>query len=242
MLNSDVDSLLRDFMDFQDYSQLWSQIPGYAAMKNAQGIYLTCNNNLAVLMGLKFPSQIQGLSDFELLDYSEENYSFHHKNDVLALKGKTVRCIHRSSSPYDGSYYYLIKKPLMNKENEITGILYHCMPLIQSNFIKQLIAYDVKNNCPNQKPYEYYIDAVDNPFQLSHRELECLFFTLRSMTAKQIAEQLDLSKRTVEFYLENIKNKMGCTSKAELICLAINRGYLRYIPSHFLSKKDFNLI
>ncbi|KTD06365.1 transcriptional regulator LuxR [Legionella gratiana] len=226
-------------MNFQDYSQLWSQIPGYAAMKNSQGIYLTCNINLAILMGLQSPSQIQGLSDFELPDYSEENYNFHRKNDVLALRGQTVHCIHRSSLPYDGSYYYLIKKPIMNKENAIIGILYHCMPLVQSDFIKQLIAYDAKNNGTHHKPHEYYIDAVDNPFQLSHRELECLFFTLRAMTAKQIAEQLNLSKRTIEFYLENIKNKMRCVSKAELICLAISSGYLRYIPPSFLSKKDF---
>lgn len=52
---------------------------------------------------------------------------------------------------------------------------------------------------------------------LSLREKECLKFYLQNETAKSIAERLNLSSRTVESYLENIKNKLDCYKKPELI-------------------------
>jgi DNA-binding CsgD family transcriptional regulator len=224
-------------MDYQSISQYWEQLPGYFAMKDLGGSYLTCNNNLAAIMKLKSPRQIIGLSDYDLPDFTEENHVIHQRNDVLSLSGKTVQCIHRSSSPYDGSLYNLIKKPLLNHENTIVGLLYHCMQIINSEFVNQLFVSDNKMYANTEKPQTYYIGAIENPFRLSSRELECLFFTLRGLTAKQIAEQLSLSKRSVEFYLDNMKNKMGCITKSELICLGVTNGYTNYIPPRILQHK-----
>ena len=52
---------------------------------------------------------------------------------------------------------------------------------------------------------------------LSKRELECLRHTLRGHSAKQTANVLGISHRTVEEHLSNIKIKMGVASKAKLI-------------------------
>lgn len=211
-------------------SRYWEQLPGYFAMKDSTGHYITCNNNLAGIMKLKSPGRITGLSDCDLPDFSEETHRIHQQNDAMALRGKTVQCVHRSSSPYDGSLYQIIKKPLFDSENTIIGLLYHCTQIMNSNFIAELFVNDSKIYASHERPKAYYIGTNENPFCLSPRELECLFLTLRSMTAKQIAEQLGLSKRSVEFYIDNIKNKMGCTTKSELILLGINHGYAKYIP------------
>lgn len=55
----------------------------------------------------------------------------------------------------------------------------------------------------------------------SSREMECLAWLLKGQTARQIGEHLHLSARTVEGYLENIKNKLGCTSKTEIFAQAM---------------------
>ncbi len=53
--------------------------------------------------------------------------------------------------------------------------------------------------------------------QLSHREQECVSFISRGMTAKQIGKALNISNRTVETYLENVKRKLCCSNRAELL-------------------------
>lgn len=53
--------------------------------------------------------------------------------------------------------------------------------------------------------------------KLSKREQECLGLYLKGETAKSIGEILDISNRTVESYLVNIKCKLNCENKTELI-------------------------
>ena len=56
---------------------------------------------------------------------------------------------------------------------------------------------------------------------LSQKELECVDLLLENKTAKQIAEKLNLSRRTVESYFDHVKNKLECDSKAQLIASLI---------------------
>lgn len=58
----------------------------------------------------------------------------------------------------------------------------------------------------------------DNTIEsLTTRESDCLMLLVKGKTAAQIGQQLKLSTRTVEFYLGNIKSKLGCKSKSDLI-------------------------
>lgn len=57
------------------------------------------------------------------------------------------------------------------------------------------------------KKYTLKVDKKD--VLLSCRETECLNFLALGKTAKEIAKYLDLSPRTVEFYLQNIRKKSG---------------------------------
>jgi len=56
--------------------------------------------------------------------------------------------------------------------------------------------------------------------QLSRREKQCIQLLLAGMSAKESAKALKLSHRTVEFYFENIKNKLFCSTKPEIFQLA----------------------
>lgn len=210
-----------------------NQLPGYIGWKDRNFQYLGCNNNLASILKLNHSENIIGLFDTDLLGCTEEAFHFHKKNDQLALGGKTISCLHKSSAPYDGSFFYFVKKPMI-ENSKITGIIYHCYKFINSQFIFDLQRRD-KKIFPQMLSFSYYqIGCGEDPFHLSERELECLFLLLRAMTAKQIGEQIRLSKRTVESYIENIKNKFGSRTKAELIVLAMNHGYLNIIPPRFL--------
>lgn len=61
-------------------------------------------------------------------------------------------------------------------------------------------------------PYENLTNV-----NLSVKQRECSILLLRGKTAKEIAEILGLSARTVEYYLNTLKVKFGCKNKAALI-------------------------
>ncbi len=57
---------------------------------------------------------------------------------------------------------------------------------------------------------------------LSKREKQCIKLLLQGKSAKESAVFLKLSHRTIEFYFENIKNKLSCTCKQEIFSLGKN--------------------
>ena len=63
------------------------------------------------------------------------------------------------------------------------------------------------------------VHPVKPGVQLTKREIEVLRLTVKGYTAKKIARFLQLSHRTVEEYLANIKIKMGAASKSDLIAM-----------------------
>ncbi|MGN0839050.1 MAG: response regulator [Pyramidobacter sp.] len=61
---------------------------------------------------------------------------------------------------------------------------------------------------------------------LSERELDVLKLLVKGCNAKQIADQLGISKNTVDTHRRHILDKVGCNSMAELTRYAIREGYL----------------
>lgn len=53
--------------------------------------------------------------------------------------------------------------------------------------------------------------------RLSRREKECLQCLLEGITAKETAAKMGLKPRTVESYFENMKNKLGCWNRGDLL-------------------------
>ncbi|MBA3603272.1 MAG: response regulator transcription factor [Parachlamydiaceae bacterium] len=71
--------------------------------------------------------------------------------------------------------------------------------------------------------------GLDKSATLSTREIEVLQFLLQGASASIIAEELNLSKRTIEHYVERLKNKLVCYSKMELIAKAREIEQLGYL-------------
>ena len=57
---------------------------------------------------------------------------------------------------------------------------------------------------------------------LTERQLQCVKYLLQGKTAREIAEILGLSRRTVEYYLSNVKSRFECNNKVELILALSN--------------------
>lgn len=64
-------------------------------------------------------------------------------------------------------------------------------------------------------------DEFEN-IHFTNRETECIAHLLKGKTIKATAHALGLSPRTVEFYLNNMKQKLGCNTKSKLVELLYN--------------------
>jgi DNA-binding CsgD family transcriptional regulator len=64
--------------------------------------------------------------------------------------------------------------------------------------------------------------------ELSRREKEICRLLIRGLTAYEVAEDLDLSRRTVEHYIENIKIKLNSDSKATMVQVSLDLEAIGY--------------
>lgn len=82
--------------------------------------------------------------------------------------------------------------------------------------------------------YQLTDTASSDTFSLTERQSECLFYLLRGFTVPMIAERLFVSRRTVESHIENIKLKVGCFTKSELVEKALHEGWIGTMPKSLL--------
>lgn len=61
------------------------------------------------------------------------------------------------------------------------------------------------------------VNVDGRPVYLSPRESEVVQFTYEGYTAKQVARFMNISYRTVEKHLANVKEKLDCHTKMQLI-------------------------
>jgi DNA-binding CsgD family transcriptional regulator len=108
-----------------------------------------------------------------------------------------------------------------------------CLPLENKDFFLPYMDGAVLKLPPSEEKSTEYLDKFydatklkkftlhkgDRKFSLSLRELQCLHLLSKGSTSKDIANLLHLSFRTVEHYLSNIRLKVDCDDKAELIKL-----------------------
>lgn len=67
-------------------------------------------------------------------------------------------------------------------------------------------------------------DNIAEPDRLSEREEEILIAICRGLSTQEIADELFISKRTVDKHRANILEKSGCKNTASLVVYAIKHG------------------
>jgi len=61
--------------------------------------------------------------------------------------------------------------------------------------------------------------------ELSDRELEIIQYLLKGITAKEIADCLNISVCTVKTHLKNIREKLEAKNAAEIVAIYYRLGY-----------------
>ncbi|MDY8138172.1 response regulator transcription factor [Aquimarina sp. 2201CG5-10] len=78
------------------------------------------------------------------------------------------------------------------------------------------LVYNTSSNTPSKTWSKVSVTSVENPFELTKRENQILHMAVSGMTNKDIAAQLNISKRTIEVHRFNLMKKMGVKNVLEL--------------------------
>lgn len=75
----------------------------------------------------------------------------------------------------------------------------------------------------------------DQSVKLTKREIEVLTLVIEGKSSKEVAEQLFVSKRTVDFHLANIYDKLNVTNRVQAFREATRRGLISF---HIVGSKQ----
>lgn len=197
-------------------------------MKSLYGIFiadasdlslLKVNNTSAEHCGFDSPNFAVGKTAFDFMD---KNCAASAQDlDQKVLISNRINMTEYSLQRLDGSVEscFAIRSPLYNNENKIMGVIGFNVQLGKQPLLDSLTEFKklglIQSDFqPNNNPYPG--SEIDNIY-FSKREIECLHEMVEGKTAKQIAEKLGLSIRTIQNYQENIKQKLNVSTKKELL-------------------------
>lgn len=163
------------------------------------------------------------------------------ESKILSFEDTLLFRIHK---PYNKSITYIRDKAfrLTNKEHQTVAIAGISMP-VEENLWQAMVEKQEKEQssieqgfihfiqdvlklfpqplynppAPINSPNKYHVFFEQKTYKLTLREAQCLYYSSHGHSAKQIAKELNLSYRTIEAYLENIKIKLKCRNKLHLL-------------------------
>lgn len=221
-----------------DESLLW-QMPGIIIMKDLNSNYLFGNGKATNLLGFESFDQLYGTNDYEIkCDASRFAASFINEDKQVIGQEKTFNLLYILKYA-DNNIYTLFgsKKLIKNQSLEKTGVLFQGMIVNDrtiASLSRQLFLYDRKHH--QQRTLGcYYINDSPSNIALTNQQTICLFYLLRGKSAKEIAILTKKSNRTIEHYIEALKDRFNCHTRSQLIEKAIDQGFLHYLPREFIS-------
>jgi len=213
------------------------QMPGFVAWKTTDSKYASTNELCAKLAGYKNIDSYLGTTDYDWKCEAVEIADQIKKQDELVLKTQEQWNSFNVLKFRDGNltHYISQKSILKNPYGEVLGILFIGTILTDSALLKSLTSFTQHNLNQNNNKIQCSIypivDENSSHLNLTLREHEVLYYILRGKTAKEVGKILNISNRTVESYIQHLKNKFSCNLKSELIEKAIEQGYIFHIPA-----------
>jgi DNA-binding CsgD family transcriptional regulator len=180
---------------------LWSEL------KNDDAAYTQGRDFFNIDNGLSFVSKRDGATILYIFASSRDNNSINNfyvrnidlfQRFILYFHDKGSSLLNQAAK----SKIYLPEKQIV-KDREFKKII------LSENMRRTFFE---KTNIER-----FFIPNCDNDLYLTKREAECASYMLDGATAKQIGKVLGISYRTVESHFNQMKEKLQCSSKEQLV-------------------------
>ncbi|MCC5791759.1 MAG: PAS domain-containing protein [Legionellaceae bacterium] len=199
--------------------------------KSLNGKYIHANPRTAYIAGVE-PDTIVGKMDAELqwAKYGEE----YRRSDTKALKNISHISIETGLSlKQQPARVFTFKQVVQDTAGNPTGIFGSTIYIEEISFAELLTALDGM-----ARSLEITTEYLTIPLSkqlcaenkqhaaLTPRESQCCHLLCQGMTVKKMAQHLQLSPRTVESYMEQIKDKLQVKRKSELISKLLSENWV----------------
>lgn len=129
--------------------------------------------------------------------------------------------------------YFREKAFYLIDTNDIKKLCYFEQHFNFSHFSKEQRNFrEVQQFLEETKLKNQIIRGKDKEILLSKREVECLEYLSYGYSAKEIGKSLNLSPRTIEYYLQNTKRRTGYSSREEVLSHFAKSNKVNNIISH----------
>ena len=220
-------------------------------LEKAEAFFAFTDKSFNMLKTNQFTAQQYGFSDFrEYLGRAAWDTKTAPVNKIAAYMRSHNQSVMKYGEPliefnlctYHQNKTYLmimLKTPVFDLEKSTCGVLAVGNLLPIETYYRQLITLSLIDKYFSSKNTKqpqicYTVIKKFNDENLTVRESECLYFMIRGKSAKLIADYLHLSRRTVEEYQANLKQKIGVTLQSQVIEYSVMYNLIHYIPESLI--------
>lgn len=226
--------------DMTDNFSYMTSMPGLFNIKDLNSSFVGFSQAFAEFVGWKSAELSFGKTDHDipcgLADFADEFIVLDKK---VIQSGKQMLALDIQRYAHGWGLVLAEKTPMKNEQGIVNYIFSKATDVSSVNIFKsyfKLYQFDTYFFGKKPKPASYILTDDHSPLSLTKKQESCLFLLIRGKTVKEIAKTLGVSPRTIECHLDAIKNKLNCQKKSEIIEVAIDHGFLHYIPQKIARK------
>lgn len=125
-------------------------------------------------------------------------------------------------------YWERVLNEVLNKHDPSYRFVFtHCYQRLTKPSSEKTLDNDLISR--RHKMKNYFLGEKYAGISFTRREAECMVHILKGKTISKVAVILELSPRTVEFYLKKMKSKLDCRTKSELMEKVLESDFLSHI-------------
>ncbi len=202
------------------FQGLVNQMPGFYYAKNLQGQYLFANEEFAHYAFCDSEQQIKNLRDNDLPWKKQASLLQSIDSKVIGITGFFQEIVEINHPEYGTTQFLTTKKRLIDDQGKTCGVVGMSIHLnAQDSYSKSLQECKIAI-CNKRLPLG---KAFSNQY-LTNQEIKVYRTILLGYSAKESGEQLNISPKTVEFHTEQLRKKLSCHNKGELLRKAHQYG------------------
>lgn len=192
-------------------------LPLSVYLLDAKGATVKINEIGSNICGFNSPTQAIGKTIFDVSMKNSAKMLLYNCESIL--QQESVKIFDEFNTRFDGrSLQFLsVKFPCYDWTQQLRGTLGISIVLGEHPLAEAIMKLTDLGLLPKNTSMNPSIKMNLKNTLLTSREKECLEYTVKGFTAKQIAKKLFLSHRTVEEYINHVKQKLGTCTKREMI-------------------------